>query len=98
MSQPDKPTEALHRDWFGETFAKQAGESAAINDITHAERIANAKAARLLAERECPPDLIEWGRAHGIPTFAEVTWQAGFLVGMRVAMLEKAKERETDAG
>jgi len=43
----------------------------------------------LLAERECPNDLIEWGRAHGIANFAEATWMAGFAAGMRVAALDK---------
>ncbi len=51
---------------------------------------ADALAARLLAARECPQDLKEWGRAHGIPTFAEYTWEAGFLTGMRTAMLAAA--------
>lgn len=54
---------------------------------------ANARAAKLLAAQHCPSDLVEWGRAHGIPTFAEYTWQAGFEAGMRCAML---KEEEND--
>lgn len=67
---------------------EQAGTSAAIGDIRRATRVAEAKAARLLAERECPADLIEWGRVHGIPAFAEHTWVAGFLAGMRIAALD----------
>ncbi len=63
------------------------GESDARELLREAERRANAKAAKLLAAHECPQDLIEWGRSHGFPTFAEVTWQAGFLAGMRVACL-----------
>lgn len=71
------------------------GVSDALGEIAAADRRAQEKAARLLAERECPPDLIEWGRLHLIPTFAEFTWQAGFLAGMRVAMLGAApKESE----
>lgn len=44
---------------------------------------ADASATRRLADLECPADLIEWGRSHGIPTFAEVTWCAGFIAGWR---------------
>ncbi len=74
-------------DWFSDSLADNAGKSAAVKDIRFAQRIAEAKAARLLAERECPADLKEWAKAHGIPTFAEVTWQAGFQAGMRVSAL-----------
>lgn len=73
---------------FLERIDQDKGTSEALQDISRAERVATAKAARLLAERECPPDLIEWGRIHKIPTFAKVTWQAGFLAGMRVAALD----------
>jgi hypothetical protein len=79
-------------DWLRIEFAEQDGKSDALMQIGLATRRADAKAARLLAERECPSDLIEWGRAHGIPTFAEVTWQSGFLAGMRVAILDKGGE------
>lgn len=70
-----------------EQLDERTGASEALTEISRAERVANAKAARLLAARECPADLLEWGRIHGIPTFAEVTWQAGFLAGMRAAEL-----------
>lgn len=85
---------------WGGCYDEQQGKSDALGAIMAATNRANAKAARLLAERECPADLIEWGRSHGFPTFAEVTWQAGFLAGMRVAMLDQAemKDGETDDG
>jgi hypothetical protein len=79
-------------DWLRGEFSEQDGKSDALTQIGLATRRADAKAARLLAERECPSDLIEWGKAHGIPTFAEVTWQSGFLAGMRVAMLDTLGE------
>lgn len=71
---------------------ESAGKSEALKEIDRARRVAEAKAARLLAERECPPDLLEWGRIHGIANFAEVTWMAGFLAGMRVAALDAASD------
>jgi hypothetical protein len=74
---------------FGSIFAAHGGKQRADQQLAEATGRANAIAARLLAARECPPDLIEWGRIHGIPTFAEVTWQAGFLAGMRAASLKE---------
>ena len=85
MSDP-KTTKTQHgADAF---FAKMSAEQQAQQAIDIAQMAANAKAAKLLAARECPSDLIEWGRAHGIPTFAEVTWQNGFLAGMRAASMK----------
>lgn len=49
----------------------------------------NAAAAAYLAETQCPPDVIEWGKAHGLPTWAEVTWQAGFLQGWKTSRYRK---------
>ena len=80
------PADAFMRRLFDQSD-EDKGTSAALQEIGRAARIAEAKAARLLAERECPTDLVEWGRLHGIPTFAEFTWMAGFLAGMRVAAL-----------
>lgn len=70
-------------------FAAGDGETAADRAIRIAEIAATAKAAKLLAAQNCPADLIEWGMRHNIPTFAETTWQAGFLAGMRAAMLDE---------
>ena len=67
---------------------ESAGTSEALKEIDRAQRVATARAARLLAERECPADLLEWGKLHNIPNFAEATWIAGFLAGMRVAALD----------
>lgn len=66
--------------------------SSAEREIEIARRGAEAHAARLLAAQECPADLIEWGRAHGIASFAEFTWMAGFMAGLIAARL-----RPTDA-
>lgn len=75
------------RRLFGDA-PDQQGEDAARKDLRDAQRRADAYAAEMLAARECPPDLREWGRIHGIPTFAEFTWEAGFRAGMRAAMLK----------
>lgn len=93
--QPEQKTTRSAGDIFGKMLAEQSGTSDALKTISEAKHRADARAARLLAERECPPNLREWGRIHGIPTFAEFTWQAGFLAGMRAAMLP---EDASDAG
>ena len=76
------------RELFESMLNGGSGEDDASLDIAQARRRAEQRAARLLAERECPADLVEFGKRHGIPNFAEATWQAGFAAGMRVAMLE----------
>ena len=63
-------------------------EHEATRAVSAGSQRAQAIALRILAERECPGDIKEWGRAHGIPTFAEVTWLNGFEAGMRVACLD----------
>ena len=64
------------------------GRKEAFELISQARSRAHEKAAILLAERECPEDLVSWGKTHRIPEFAKFTWQAGFLAGMRAAMLD----------
>lgn len=86
-------------DLIQKAFAESEGRADADRTLTNAERRASARAARILAATQCPDDLKEWGRAHGIPTFAEYTWQAGFLAGLRCAELrnmEEESERATD--
>ena len=71
--------------------AEDYGAAKASRQI-HIERIAaDAEATRYLAEMECPEDLIEWGKNHNIPTFAEVTWMAGFMRGWRMAVARSEK-------
>lgn len=75
-------------------IGKATGEAEAAQLLTSAQHHANALAAKILAAHECPEDLIEWGRIHGIPTFAQVTWQAGFLAGMRASAMVNAAAKE----
>lgn len=81
-------------DFVERIFGQAMGEADAEKLLTSAQRHADALAAKILAARECPADLIEWGRVHNIPTFAEVTWQAGFLAGMRAAAMVDLAARE----
>lgn len=74
---------------FTEPLAHKEGEGHAIRLLREARIRAEAKAMKLLAARECPEDLKEWGRAHRIPEFAEFTWQAGFIAGMRAAEIKE---------
>ena len=81
-------------DFVESIIGKTMGEAEAAQTLTSAQHQANALAAKILAARECPEDLIEWGRIHGIPTFAQVTWQAGFLAGMRASAMMDAAAKE----
>ncbi len=62
---------------------EELGQAEAERELRDAQRRSQARLAELVAARECPPDLVEWGRLHCIPEFARFTWQAGFLAGMR---------------
>lgn len=63
-------------------------------------RAAEACALRELADMRCPEDLRDWGRRHGIPTFAEMTWQAGFAAGYAagLAHLQNRQQIEQQEG
>lgn len=51
---------------------------------------------RAEAERECPPDLIEFGARHKIEAFAVHTWQNGYRRGYEAA-LKRARREKPDA-
>lgn len=74
---------------FGRSLAAKEGEGRANKLLSEARIRSEALALKLLAARECPADIVEWGQRHNIPTFAEYTWQAGFRAGMRAAELNK---------
>ena len=38
-----------------------------------------------LVDMNCPSDIVEFGMRHNIPNFAEQTWKAGFMAGLRAA-------------
>jgi len=40
---------------------------------------------KLVAESRCPDDVLAFGKRHGIPTFAEMTWIRGFAQGLEFA-------------
>lgn len=81
--------------WQSEEELRAAEERAA-KIVGNRQRAADAIATAELAALSCPPDLIEWGRIHGIPTFAELTWQAGFAAGWR-AFLAATGRTELEA-
>lgn len=58
-------------------------------------RHADQLAMDTLTRHACPPDLIEWGRRHGIENFAEVTWMAGFKEGWMAAVAAHAEINKT---
>lgn len=65
---------------------EEIGVSNANKQIRFERAAAQAEAERILAEMNCPNDLIEWGKHHNIPTFAQVTWQHGFATGFRFGL------------
>ena len=81
-----------------ETLAAIEGSNEAEKAIRIAKAHADAMALRVIAEMECPDDLKRWGVQNKIPTFAEVTWQAGFVQGWRMAlvMLDRAGDKTND--
>lgn len=72
---------------------KQLFETPAVAEAPLPSHASMRLAERLLAESLCPDSLKEFGKRHNIPTFAEATWMAGFVQGMRIAMM--AQQRET---
>lgn len=66
--------------------AERRGRENAERKLALERAEADAYATRILAEMHCPADLVEFGKNHGIPVFAEVTWQAGFMAGWRMAI------------
>lgn len=89
------PTIATVAELFSKS-PEQEGQDRAAAELRRQQRRADTLAAEMLAARDCPADLVEWGRLHGIPTFAAVTWQAGFRAGMRAAM-EEVERRNREA-
>lgn len=86
VMQPD-----LERD------AREKAEYEANRESTMRRRTAEACAMRELADMRCPQYLKEWGRRHGIPTFAEFAWMAGFAAGYAAGLARLPKEGVDDA-
>lgn len=84
---------------FDKMQAAEALDAEAIRAAALRQQAAEAHALRELAEMHCPQDLIDWGKRHGIPMFAEMTWEAGFAQGWKMGLARAArKEREADHG
>lgn len=80
--------------FFADLF-QQGRDSAADHDAERRLTLrAQATALKALAECECPEDVRLWGERHGIPTFAAMTWRAGFIEGFRLAHRVNAEGEE----
>jgi hypothetical protein len=77
-------------DTFGAERDLAAANQAAERNAMLRQQATDAEATRYLAEMTCPADVVEFGRRHAIPSFAEFTWQAGFMAGWRAAQTRKA--------
>lgn len=77
-----------------ETQAAFDGSAEAEKAIRIAKAHADAMALRYIAECECPDDLKQWAINNKIPTFAEVTWQAGFVQGWRMSLVMQSRALE----
>lgn len=51
-----------------------------------------ALSLQVLAGAECPDDVMEFGKRHRLPTFAEATWKAGYIAGFRAAARARTGE------
>jgi hypothetical protein len=86
---------ARQSPWAAMETPESAGERDAEAALRLATRRSDARAAEILAARECPADILQWGRQHGIEEFARITWQNGFQAGMRMAMMPKSGDSMT---
>lgn len=69
---------------------------AAADEASRIRRLgAQAEALREAADMACPTDVKDFGERHGIPRFAELTWQAGFEAGY-AAGLARLRDRRRD--
>lgn len=82
-----------YRDMF--LGSSESGPAAQVAGLKRAaaER-AEALAMAVIAQQECPDDLVQFGKNHGIPLFAEMTWHSGFEAGVRWAMLHSLQNEE----
>ena len=55
-----------------------------IEDAERKRMLQEVGVTELLAGVHCPEDVRDFGRRHKIENFAETTWVAGFMAGMRV--------------
>ena len=64
------------------------------------QRLAEQTIAHEQAWRECPEDVKDFGRRHGIPNFAEVVWLNGYMAGYKQAQRDRqaALARTEDGG
>ena len=72
---------------------RERAEQEAVMASLLRRRTAEAEAMRQVADMNCPEDVKEYGRRHGLPTWAEFTWSAGFAAGY-AAGLARLKERQ----
>lgn len=77
-----------------ETQAAVDGSAETGKSIRIAKAHADAMALRYISECECPDDLKQWSIQNRIPTFAEVTWQARFMQGWRMAVAMQGRTLE----
>lgn len=78
---------------FSKHPPEREGEERAAARLARERQIAAAEARAYLAAMNCPEDVKEFGRLLGVPTFSEMTWEAGFTQGwnMAVAAMNRAR-------
>ena len=74
------------------------GESETLKRRQRDRAAADALATSYLAFLECPEDVKTWGVNNKVPAFAEMTWQAGFVAGWRMAIANAAKHQDEREG
>jgi len=94
---PFDKTDPRPLDWklseaFRDVEKLEAASKEADEKLCAARMAADAYALAYIAACECPADIKQFGRNHGIPMFAEMSWQAGFVAGWRMARAEPPQE------
>ena len=77
---------------YSEFLARENGKDDADKEIAAAEGRAGVAAAIILAALHCPEAIRKFGQLHNIPLFAEMTWEAGFIAGMRAVELLRNRD------
>lgn len=91
-----RPIDKKFADAFRDVEDLERAQLESDKKLRIARMAADAYALAYIAACECPDDLKQFGKNHGIPTFAEMSWQAGFIAGWRMARAAPPSEGGED--
>lgn len=82
--------EIINRELMDRIYDDQI-ESVSSSTVSRAPTHKADLPLRLVAESRCPEDVIEFGKRHKIPTFAEMTWIRGFVQALELVFKMQIK-------